>query len=111
MLRERLNAIDVRALDENGNWFDDAPPAKLSLFAVAAGELPPPGALLGDLVPLQRHVTCTDRRLAPLLAEWLHLVYVVRDAPTALARRAMLPAGAVLVSPQGHVFKIGRAHV
>jgi chromosome segregation protein len=49
-------------------------------------------------------VTCRDARLEGVLGEWLHNVFVVADAASGLDRRQQLPAGAMLVSKEGHIF-------
>ena len=37
------------------------------------------------------------------MQDWLHNVFIVEDAAAAFAERARLPAGACLVTRQGHV--------
>ncbi|HXF16072.1 MAG TPA: chromosome segregation protein SMC [Burkholderiales bacterium] len=103
VLRERLNSIGLTDLGQAHGWLAEPPPGKLSFHRT--GELPefkdqpPPG-----LEPLTDHVTCTDPRLAPVLADWLNGVYVLADPAQGIEKAAMLPPGAMLVSPQGHVF-------
>ena len=50
------------------------------------------------------YITCTDARLAAVLSDWLARVYVRRRPPPGLELARDLPAGAMLVSAQGHVF-------
>jgi chromosome segregation protein len=103
VLRERLNAIALEHLEQAERWFAEPPPGKITMFA-AARESGPPSATLAGCEPLRRYVTCNDARLEAVLGDWLHQVYVVADAATGLAARGRLPAGAVLVTRDGHVF-------
>jgi chromosome segregation protein len=102
-LRERLNGIALDRLEISQAWFSDTPPGKLTVIAAADA---PAGATsdVSGLEPLLRYVTCRDSRLRPALAEWLHDVYVIENAARGLELRARLPAGAVLVSKEGHHF-------
>src|SRR6185503_16823704 len=56
------------------------------------------------LTRLTDYVTCTDARLAAVLGDWLARVYVLADPARGLELARDLPAGAMLVSAQGHVF-------
>jgi chromosome segregation protein len=103
VLRERLNAIALENLEQAGQWLGEPPPGKVTVFAYAREAGLPPAALAG-CEPLRRHVSCSDPRLEAVLGDWLHQVYVVADAATGLAARGRLPAGAVLVTRDGHVF-------
>ena len=110
VLRERLNGIDVGGIDLGQSWLGDAPPAKLTLVSAPEGASGSGGAAgagtvaSAGLQPLSAYVSCSEARLAPILNEWLHQVYVAPDAASALEQRTRLPAGALLVSAQGHVF-------
>jgi chromosome segregation protein len=103
VLRERLNAIALDRLDEAGRWLGEPPPGRVTVFAPTgdAGESPspPPG-----YDALSRYVTCSDARHEAVLADWLHQVYVVQDTAAGQSGRARLPAGAMLVTREGHVF-------
>ena len=103
VLRERLNSIGLTDLGQAHLWLAEPPPGKLSFHRVAAGAseklAPPPG-----LERLTDYVTCTDARLAAVLADWLAQVYVLPDAAQGIEIAARLPGGAMLVSAQGHVF-------
>jgi len=102
VLRERLNAIALERMEQTAPWFGEPPPARMTAFAPADGEVPEILPLAG-CEPLRRHVSCGDARLEAVVADWLHQVYVVVDSSAALALRARLPAGAILVTREGHV--------
>jgi chromosome segregation protein len=103
VLRERLNAIALERLEQAESWFDEPPPGKVTIFA-AASEAGHASATLAGCEPLSRYVSCADARLEAVLADWLHRVYVISDATGGLAARAQLPAGALLVTRDGHIF-------
>ena len=106
VLRERLNGIALDDIGRAAEW----------LRGRAAGQ--------DDGRRSERRARCAGRhrsrrrssrcsatsraatpRLEPVLREWLHQVYVVRRrAQAALALRAPLPAGAVLVTREGHIY-------
>jgi chromosome segregation protein len=101
VLRERLNALAVAHLDDTAMW-SDAPPAKLAVFAAdgssAAATFTPEG-----FVPLAQYVQCQDEQAAPVLNDWLSNVFAAPALEQALSMRGNLPAGAWLVTPQGHL--------
>jgi chromosome segregation protein len=103
VLRERLNAIPLDSLEQSERWFTDPPPGKVTVFAPAREAAPPHSPLAGH-EPLGRYVICGDARLEAVLGDWLHQVYVVQDAAAGMAARERLPAGAMLVTREGHVF-------
>jgi chromosome segregation protein len=100
VLRERLNAIALQKLDETAAW-DNAPPGKLAVFA-ADGVLAPMQQN-SELTPLSKFVTCQDERATQVVADWLSGVYATETLAHALSQRGQLPAGAWLVTPQGHL--------
>jgi len=123
VLRERLNAIALPGLDQAAAW-SDAPPGKLAVFAADVGRdssrqnaplpnpLPQAGeganeslreSLLNELIPLAKFVRCQDEQAALVVADWLANVYATENLVQALSQRARLPAGAWLVTPQGHL--------
>jgi chromosome segregation protein len=102
VLRERLNGIALDDLQRAAGWLDQPPPGKVSFFQ--RGEGPASATELPGRKPLLTLITCADARVAMVLSDWLDRVYVVRDAADGFAERATLPAGAILVCPQGHVF-------
>ncbi|MFA6903605.1 MAG: chromosome segregation protein SMC [Gallionellaceae bacterium] len=101
VLRERLNAVAVAHLDDTAKW-SDAPPAKLAVFAADGTKVISPASLDG-LTPLAQYVQCQDNQAAPVLQDWLAGVYAATDVGQALSQRGKLPAGAWLVTPQGHL--------
>ncbi len=103
VLRERLNAIALEDLEEARRWLSEPPPGKVTVFAAARAAEALPAALAG-CEPLRRYVSCADSHLEAVLGDWLHQVYVVGDAAAGLAGREGLPAGAVLVTRDGHIF-------
>ena len=103
VLRERLNAIALQRLDETAAW-DNAPPGKLAVFSNDVGrKSEAPSDVFATLTPLSRFVTCQDECAAPVLADWLSGVYATASLAQALSQRGTLPAGAWLVTPQGHL--------
>ncbi len=103
VLDERLNGIALDHLDRSAAWLRDAPPGKMTVFDTSGAAADAAPALAG-LEPLQRYVTCRDARLQAVLGDWLHAVFIVPDAAAGLDLRSTLPAGALLVSREGHVF-------
>ncbi len=97
VLRERLHALEVSRVDP---ILGDQPPTKASVFDRSGGEpaTPAPG-----LQPLAAKVHPADTAVAAALADWLAGVYATGATPDA-ASRATLPAGAVLVTRDGHQF-------
>ena len=103
VLRERLNAIGLDDLDQAAPWLGDLPPGKMTVYTAVRRADCPPCAPFG-LEPLAAYVRCKNALAAGVLADWLHQVYVVKDRHEGLALRTRLPAGALLVSGDGHVF-------
>jgi len=104
VLRERLNAIALDRLDQAEGWFSGPPPGRVTVFAPARDSAAVPPSPLAGYEPLRRYVTCSDARHEAVLTDWLHQVYVVHDAAAGLAGRVRLPAGAMLVTRDGHLF-------
>jgi chromosome segregation protein len=102
VLRERMSALEVSNLDWAKAFFNDAPPAKLALFApnptAAAVEPAPQG-----LKPFINLLQLNDPGLRALMQDWLHNVFIADDTATAFVDRSKLPAGAFFVTKQGHV--------
>ena len=101
ILRERLNALSVSQLEETSKWAE-APPAKLAVFA-ADGTQTVTSAIPEGFTALAQYVQCQDVKAEPVLADWLAGIYAVADLAQALGKRRNLPAGAWLVTPQGHL--------
>ncbi len=95
VLRERLNAIacdDPAKLDE---WRHDRPAAHLSVMLAAEAA---PGE---QSERLSARVRCDNPAIAAVLADWLGSVHTAESLDAALARRAELAPGAVLVTAGG----------
>ncbi|MGB7500770.1 MAG: chromosome segregation protein SMC, partial [Azonexus sp.] len=95
VLRERLNAIacdDPAKLEE---WLYDRPDAHLSVMLAAETAQ---GEAAGRL---SERVRCDNPAIAAVLADWLGSVFAAESLDAALARRAELPPGAVLVTAGG----------
>jgi chromosome segregation protein len=106
ILRERLNSVGLEDLTQVYGWLQEAPPGKVSFHRLDArvhdaGAVPPGMDRLAD------YVTCTDERLKPVLADWLAGVYVLHDVRQGIDLAHGLPAGAMLVTAQGHMFTPG----
>ncbi len=95
VLRERLQAVAADAVPE---WFADAPPARLTLWAGQGN-----GAAAGPECLVSK-VDCADAAARAALGDWLGGVYWADDADAARTRAASLAAGECVVTPQGHVF-------
>ena len=100
VLREKLHAVEVAEPELLQGMFEDAPPAKLSVYTAtaAAPESAPEG-----MRPLAALLGIHDESVRGVMQDWLHGVYAVESAPTAVERQS-LPAGAILVSREGHQF-------
>ncbi len=103
VLRERLNGIGLGSLEQAAPWLGDLPPGKMTVYTAATGATAAPAAGAG-LKPLAAYVRCKNAAGTGALHDWLHQVYVVQDRREGLARRQQLPAGALLVSGDGHMF-------
>ncbi len=95
VLRERLQAV---AADAASDWFADAPPARLTVWAGqgASAAAAPEG--------LASKIDSDDAAVRAALDDWLAGVYWADDADAARARAASLAAGEYAVTPQGHLF-------
>ncbi len=102
VLRERTGALEVSNLDWAKAFFSDSPPSKLSLFS-GNGAATPAEAAPAGMKSLLSLLQLNDPGLRALMQDWLHNVYIADDAAAAFADRAKLPAGACLVTRQGHV--------
>ncbi|MBC7778624.1 MAG: chromosome segregation protein SMC, partial [Proteobacteria bacterium] len=102
VLRERLNAFSVERIDAAAGWLGEMPGAKVAVYELAAG-VATTGSLgvLGR--PLRELVTCDDARTVPVLADWLSDVFVAQTLADGMSVRERLPAGATLVTREGHL--------
>jgi len=103
VLRERLNAIALEHLGQTETWFAEPPPGKVAVFALSTAG-PGPAQAWSGYEPLNHYVSCSDPRTEAAISEWLHQVYIVPSAGAGLSARAALPAGAMLVTRDGHAF-------
>ncbi len=97
VLRERLHALQVSAVQP---ILGDQPPAKASIFDRSGGEAATP---IPGLAPLAAKVHASDPAVAAALSDWLAGAYAAEHTPDDSAR-ASLPAGAMLVTREGHQF-------
>ena len=95
VLRERLQSVSA---DVTPEWFADAPPARLTVWAGQGAAT----ASAPDL--LASKIASDDAAAHAALADWLAGVYWADDADAARARAASLAAGETVVTPQGHLF-------
>ncbi len=98
-LRERLGALEIGRLDTVRAFAADAPPARLAFFTAAAT---PHAAVPGGLPRLADRLHLGDSGLAALLGDWLEGVYTADDFDAALAARASLGHGEVVMTREGH---------
>jgi chromosome segregation protein len=101
VLNERMTGLEVRNLDWARAFANDAPPARLAFY-----QLPPAAPVASapaGLNPLASILRITDPELRTLLQGWLGNVYIAKDVTEALAARATLPTGAMLVVQGGHL--------
>ncbi len=103
VLRERLNALAIPALDTASSW-SDAPPAKLAVFALSENSQGSDES--AQLKPLLSFVQCQDDKVLPVMRDWLTNVYAVSDMAEGYAQRAQLPKGGWFVTPEGHLIGV-----
>ncbi|MFN0184523.1 MAG: chromosome segregation protein SMC [Aquabacterium sp.] len=101
-LRERLGAVEIQRLEMVRAFATDAPPARLAFYSLQ--DNPPPASAgnglprLADLVRLPAE----SAGLRALLADWLEGAYTAASFDEALARRARLAHGEIIVTREGH---------
>ena len=100
ILRERLQALEMRDLSWVKSFFVDAPPAKLAFYTP---QVSVPAAVPPGLRSLQDMVRADDVNLKGLLGDWLSGIFIADDAAQALSQRASLPARGAFVTKAGHV--------
>ncbi|CDG83446.1 chromosome segregation protein SMC [Janthinobacterium agaricidamnosum] len=106
VLRERTSALQVSNIEWAKAFFNDAPPAKLALFAPSTAA-PPVMLEIPGLKPFINLLKLNDPGLRVLLQDWLHNVYSADSEAEALAERGKLPAGGCFVTRQGHLITQG----
>jgi chromosome segregation protein len=104
VLNERMTGLEVRNLDWARAFAADAPPARLAFYQLPVAA--PAVAAPAGLEPLTTVLRITDPELRTLLQTWLGHVYIAKDVAQAIAARASLPAGAVLVVQGGHLIDV-----
>jgi len=95
VLRERLQAV---AADAASDWFADAPPARLTVWAGQGAATATTPELLAS------KIASDDAAAHAALSDWLSGVYWADDADAARTRGASLQPGETVVTPQGHLF-------
>ena len=100
VLREKLHALQAVQPDSLQRLLEDAPPAKLSVFAAT---VPAEEAMLPGLRPLASLLDIHGETVRGVMQDWLHGVYAVDGVPGEAQRRE-LPPGVLLVDRQGHQF-------
>jgi chromosome segregation protein len=98
-LRERLSALSVGRLDIVRAFASDAPPAKLAFYSLPAAAIPSTHHTLARLTDKLR---LNDAGLQALLGDWLEGVYTADSLDHALAARARLTHGEVIMTRDGH---------
>jgi len=108
VLRERIGALEIGQLDRAKAFFDDLPPAKLSIYSerIEASADATPAAHDASLSPLLDRIELRDPSLRNVLGEWMRGVFVADSEAEALQRRHLLPAGGSFVVRSGH--QVGR---
>ncbi len=101
-LGTRLNAIRVAGMERATALLHEPPPGNVALFV--DGDSPTPSVEQAGLKPLIDMVTLQNNGARGFLQEALGQVYVVEDRLQGIALARNLPAGALLVSREGHVF-------
>jgi len=98
-LRERLSALEVGRLETVQAFEREAPPARLAFYT-------PPAALVANahrtLPRLLDLLRLSDAGLKALLGDWLEGVYTAPSLEAALADRAKLTHGEVIMTREGH---------
>ncbi|MGH8797899.1 MAG: AAA family ATPase, partial [Caldimonas sp.] len=98
-LRERMGALRVGRLETVRAFASDAPPARLAFYT-------PPDAAISNshrtLARLSDLLRLGDAGLQALLNDWLEGVYTAADVDAALAARAELTHGEVIMTRDGH---------
>ncbi|MDH5538527.1 MAG: chromosome segregation protein SMC, partial [Rhizobacter sp.] len=98
-LRERLGALEVGRLDTVRAFAADPPPAKLAFYTAPQASHSDSHQTLPRLSDLLR---LGDAGLKALLSDWLEGVYTAGSIDDALASRAKLTHGEVIMTRQGH---------
>jgi len=98
-LRERLGAFEVSRIESVRAFADDAPPARLAFYTTPTTGIVGTHRTLPRLADLLR---LNDSGLQALLDDWLEGVYTAPSITDALAARAQLTHGEVIMTAAGH---------
>jgi chromosome segregation protein len=98
-LREKLNALEVGRVETVRAFAGDAPPAKLAFYTRPAAASASTHQTLPRLADLLR---LGDAGVKALLGDWLEGVYTATSFDDALAQRAKLTHGEVIMTREGH---------
>jgi len=103
-LRERINALEVGRIETVRAFSADAPPAKLAFYTAPSAAAAPASAApkLPRLADLLRLGAQEQAALKAVLADWLEGVYTAHSIEEALAARAQLGHGDVVMTREGH---------
>jgi chromosome segregation protein len=102
VLRERLNALSVGRLDTVRAFAGDAPPAKLAFYALPSSAAGVSSAGAHNLPLLLDKLQLGDASFKALLADWLAGVFTAASMEEALAQRAKLAHGEIIITREGH---------
>ena len=98
-MRERLGALEIGRLDTVRAFAADPPPARLAFFTAPSAPAPSSHRALPRLAD---RLQLGDAGLTALLGDWLEGVYTADDIDAALAARASLTHGEVVMTREGH---------
>jgi len=98
-LRERIGALQVGRLETVQAFAADAPPVRLAFYTPPSGAIANTHRTLPRLSDLLR---LGDASLLALLNDWLEGVYTATDLDAALAARANLTHGEIIMTREGH---------
>ncbi len=98
-LREKLSAFEISKLETVLAFAQDPPPARLAFYTLPKGQLANTHRTLPRLSDLLR---LGDAGLSALLNDWLDGVYTAPNLDAALADRAKLTHGEVIMTREGH---------
>ena len=98
-LRERIGALQVGRLETVQAFAADAPPVRLAFYTPPSGAIANTHRTLPRLSDLLR---LGDASLEALLNDWLEGVYTAADLDAALAARANLTHGEIIMTRDGH---------
>ncbi|UCH17789.1 MAG: chromosome segregation protein SMC [Burkholderiales bacterium] len=98
-LRERINALEVGRIENVLAFATDAPPARLAFYTPPSASIANTHRTLPRLSDLLR---LGDAGLSALLNDWLEGVNTATSLDEALAHRAELTQGEVIMTREGH---------